>query len=116
MRRYAAKTRNKYGAIKTKVDGITFDSKLEAKRYGQLKLMSQAGVIDGLRTHVRYPLCTGDNRQDVVGHYEVDFVYFDKMQNKMVHEDCKGVIPALSAWKIRHFELQYGVKVSIIRK
>lgn len=33
--------RNKYGAVKTKVDGITFDSKKEAEYYEMLKLAVQ---------------------------------------------------------------------------
>jgi hypothetical protein len=31
--------RSKYGAKKTEVDGITFASKKEAKRYAKLKVM-----------------------------------------------------------------------------
>jgi len=108
--------RNKYGAIKTKVDGITFDSKLEAKRYGELKLMEKAGLVQSVTPHQRFELRTGSGR--IVGKYEVDFYYVrnDNGIWKQVYEDCKGVIPALSAWKIKHFELEYGVKVDIIRK
>ena len=36
---------NKYHAIKTTVDGITFDSRAEARRYRELKLLERAGVI-----------------------------------------------------------------------
>lgn len=39
------RTRNKYGAIKTEVNGITFDSKAEARRYEQLQLMQYGGRI-----------------------------------------------------------------------
>ena len=39
----------KYRAIKTVVDGITFDSKKEAKRYSELKIMEKAGIIATLR-------------------------------------------------------------------
>ncbi len=37
--------RHKYGAKKTIVDGITFDSKAEAARYCELKLLKKAGEI-----------------------------------------------------------------------
>ena len=37
--------KNKYNAIKTTVDGITFDSKAEAQRYNELKLLKQGGAI-----------------------------------------------------------------------
>ena len=36
---------NKFGAKRTTIDGITFDSKLEADRYIQLKLLEKAGKI-----------------------------------------------------------------------
>jgi len=37
--------RSKYGAIKTEVDGIKFDSRREARVYQQLKLMEKGGVV-----------------------------------------------------------------------
>ena len=44
--------RNKYGNKKTVVDGITFDSRKEAKRYQELKLLEKAGEIKDLRRQV----------------------------------------------------------------
>src|SRR5690625_183598 len=38
-------TRNKYGNRKVNIDGHTFDSKLEARYYNELKLLKQAGEI-----------------------------------------------------------------------
>lgn len=37
--------KHKYNAKKTAVDGITFDSKREAKRFEELKELEAAGVI-----------------------------------------------------------------------
>ena len=48
--------RNKYGNKKTVVDGITFDSRKEAKRYQELKLLEKAGEIKDLRRQVKYEL------------------------------------------------------------
>ena len=39
----------KYHNIKTAVDGILFDSKLEAGRYAELKLLKQAGQIKSFK-------------------------------------------------------------------
>ena len=39
---------NKYGNKKTMVDGFEFDSKLEAKRYNELKMLLKSGVITDL--------------------------------------------------------------------
>lgn len=47
---------SKYHAKKTEVDGIQFDSKREAQRYQQLKLMEKAGVICDLKRQVKYEL------------------------------------------------------------
>lgn len=40
--------KNKYHNVKTKVGNITFDSKLEAKRYTELKLLEKNGLIKDL--------------------------------------------------------------------
>ena len=47
---------NKYHAIKTTVDGITFDSRAEARRYRELKLLERAGVIENLVLQPKFEL------------------------------------------------------------
>lgn len=47
---------NKYNAKKVEIDGITFDSKKEAARYCDLKLMQRAGEIRDLQLQVEYEL------------------------------------------------------------
>ena len=47
---------NKFNARKTVVDGITFDSKKEANRYRELKLLERAGKICCLRLQVPFEL------------------------------------------------------------
>lgn len=113
------KAGNKYGAKKTTVDGITFDSKAEAKRWQELKLLEKAGEIRGLARQMAFelstcrPTCDGKTR---LGVYICDFRYFALPTGECVIEDVKGgPIPALSAWKIKHFEAQYGMKVQIVR-
>ena len=51
--------RNKYGAIKVRLDGHVFDSKKEARRYRELCLLEVAGEITGLEIHPRYVLWEG---------------------------------------------------------
>lgn len=46
----------KYHNTKVVIDGIQFDSKREAQRYQQLKLMEKAGVICDLKRQVKYEL------------------------------------------------------------
>lgn len=47
---------NKFNARKAVVDGITFDSKKEANRYRDLKLLEKAGEICCLRLQVPFEL------------------------------------------------------------
>ena len=41
-------SKSKYKAVKTQIEGIMFDSKKEAKRYTELKLLEKAGMITHL--------------------------------------------------------------------
>lgn len=82
-----SKKRSKYNAKKVKIDGILFDSKLEANRYIDLKELLALGIITDLETHKRYPLdVNGIN----VTSYEADFVY--KKNGVEIIEDTKGVL------------------------
>lgn len=107
----ALRIRNKYRAKRCEIDGIKFDSQLEGRRYCELKLLEKAGCIRDLRVHPRFALKCGEV---TIGHYEADFDYQDASGEYHV-EDCKGFITQLSRWKIRHFELQYGRQVEIVR-
>lgn len=94
--------KRKYGNIKTIVDGIKFDSKKEAKRYGELKLMEKAGEISVLRLQVKFILsvCT----------YVADFVYYDKTKHLIV-EDCKGVKTPVYRLKKKMMKHELGIEI-----
>ena len=84
---------NKYRAVKVELDGHKFDSKKEAARYQELKLLETAGEISQLRLQPAYkliiagiPICYDNGRQAV---YRGDFEY---VRNGMIIiEDVKGV-------------------------
>jgi hypothetical protein len=116
--------RSKYGAIRTTVGGITFASKKEAARYGELKLLEQAGDIEGLELQPKFPLTTQlttgtvlgagkalAGKYPVIGHYVGDFQYFDLRTTERVVEDVKGFKTPLYRWKKRHVEAQYGIEI-----
>ncbi|KXF89758.1 DUF1064 domain-containing protein [Phaeobacter inhibens] len=79
----------------TTADGITHDSKTEADRWEELKLLQASGAICGLRRQAPIPLIGRDgpimtdsgNRQRV---YKADFVYVDNALGVTVVEDRKG--------------------------
>lgn len=108
---------SKYNAVRTQVDGVWFDSKAEAARYSELKLLEKAGKIADLKIHNKWPLVIGET---VIGNYESDFDYFQIIEANgdavLVVEDVKGVRTPLYRWKKKHFEAQYGIKITEITK
>lgn len=96
--------RSKYFAREITVDGKRFDSKKEARRYNELRLLERAGAIRDLQTQVKYILIPAQREPGTVGTrggikpgrvierevaYIADFVYQDT-DGKTVVEDVKG--------------------------
>lgn len=84
---------SKYGAKKTVIDGITFDSKAEASRYSVLRLLANGHTITDLRTQVRFDLAPSvviQGRKRPPMRYIADFTYMDG--GKLVVEDVKGML------------------------
>jgi Protein of unknown function (DUF1064) len=79
--------RNKFGAIKTVVDGITFDSKREAFHYGTLKQRETAGEIERLECHPKYELKVNGL---LICKFKPDFRFFDKAQYRQRVVDVKS--------------------------
>ena len=82
--------RNKYGARKTTVDGITFDSKWEAQRWGELQAMERGGLVRDLERQVKYDIVVNGEK---ICRYIADFRYKmvdDDGSTKEVVEDAKG--------------------------
>jgi hypothetical protein len=80
---------NKYGNQKTVVDGITFDSRKEASRWQELRLLEKAGEITGLVRQQKIELIPKTKLYRAC-YYVCDFIYFDKRENKTIYEDVKG--------------------------
>ena len=123
-RGYAKKS--KYGANKTEVDGITFDSRKEARRYAQLKLMERAGAISDLQLQVKFILIPAQREPDKTGKrggvikgktierecsYIADFVYIDTSTGKTVIEDAKGMKTEVYKIKKKLMLYVYGVQI-----
>ena len=100
-----ANQKSKYGANKTVIDGIEFDSKREAKRWTELKLLERAGIIRDLDRQVKFVLIPAQREADTIGArgairkgkiierecaYVADFVYTDVETGETVVEDTKG--------------------------
>lgn len=94
---------SKYNSRKVTVDGITFDSAKEAKRYKELRLLERAGTITDLQLQVKFVLIPAQREPDKTGprggtikgkllerevSYVADFVY--KKNGETIVEDVKG--------------------------
>lgn len=102
---------NKYRNKKVVVNGEVFDSKREAMRYSELKLMERCGAISNLKRQVVYELLPVQREkstrvyqkgrkkgQPIEGKviekgvtYIADFTYTDTATSQTVVEDAKGV-------------------------
>lgn len=104
---------SKYRAVKTEVDGIRFDSKKEAARYCELRLLEKAGQIRQLRTQLPLDLTAGTPRLIRLGAYVADFVYEERVGDDWIirFEDVKGFKTPLYRWKKKHVEAQYGIQI-----
>lgn len=78
---------NKYHASKVVCEGITFDSKKEASRWKELRILEVTGQIEELERQVEYELVPKTGRERAVK-YRADFRYKEK--GKTVVEDTKG--------------------------
>lgn len=81
-------TRTKYGNHRCKIDGITFDSKREARDYLLLKNRLASKKIEHLCRQVTLRL--GDKKGAGTS-YRADFVFFDKVRNCWIIWDSKGM-------------------------
>jgi hypothetical protein len=97
----------KYNNIITVIDGITFDSKKEARRYQDLKLLQRAGEIKSFDRQVWYTLrpafIDNEGKKHQAWAYVADFVLHLPDGTKII-EDVKGG----NATKTRLFEAKWN--------
>lgn len=113
--------RSKYGAVRTTIDGVTFASKAEARRYCELRLLEKAGEIRGLKVQPKYPLVfmPGAGRRSVnVGTYIADFWYLaldaQTRTEAPVIEDVKSKPTKTPIYRLKKkmVEAIYGITIT----
>ena len=103
----------KYHNTKTVADGIKFDSRLEAERYAQLKMMERAGAIRDLELQPEYELIPSFKKDGKTWRrtvYKADFRYILAEGDRIIIEDVKGstaVITDVFRLKQKLFEYRY---------
>lgn len=97
---------SKYRAIKTTVDGYTFDSKKEAARYSELRLLERAGRIKHLMLQIPFKVELNGIH---VFTYRADFVYDE--DGARIVEDVKGFATPIYRLKKRIIKAIYNVDI-----
>lgn len=101
----------KYRNQRVDLDGFTFDSKREAARYAELKMLQKAGLIRDLELQPRFSVSIGGRHYCS---YKADFRYFDVKAGCSIVEDVKSPATAKErSYRLRKkaAELEHGIVV-----
>lgn len=107
--------RSKYGNRKVNRNGVTFDSKREARRWSELLMLEQTGVIQNLQRQVRYELLPSQRIDGKVVErpvfYVADFTY--EQDGMTVVEDTKSPATRTPVYVIKRKLLlyRYGIRI-----
>lgn len=109
--------RSKFSNEKTVVDGITFDSKAEAKYYVQLKWLKQANQIKDFKLQPKFLLQEAFKKNGKTFRkieYNADFE-IHKLDGTIEIVDVKGAITKEFAIKRKLFERKYLDTLTILK-
>lgn len=125
-RNYRGYKKPKYNARKTVIDGITFDSSKEARRWVELRERQKNGEISELRRQVKFELVPAQREPATQGPrggwrpgkliekeaaYYADFVYKVNATGEVVVEDVKGVRTDTYTLKRKIMLWRYGIRI-----
>lgn len=108
----------KYKSVRTTVNGITFDSKSEARRYEVLRLLERDGRISELQLQPSFVLAPAVRFSDVKRQkpalkYVADFEYIEN--GVTVIEDVKGMQTPVFKIKRHLLKTVHGIDVRITK-
>ena len=115
-RKMLKKQSNKLSNERTEIDGYSFDSKAEARRYQELLLLEAAGQIEDLTLQPVYELQPAfrdaQGRKHRAITYIADFRYIEvidpqSIQGRTVVEDTKGMRTDVFKLKEKLFRFRY---------
>lgn len=105
--------RTKYGATKTMVDGILFDSKREAAYYSELKIREKAGEVTGVEMQRPFALL-GSNGM-LMATFKADFCFWDNTAGRFRCIDVKGFDTPVGKLKRKMMKGLLGIDVEIVK-
>lgn len=107
---------NKYHARKWELDGMTFDSRKEARRWHELRFLLRAGVITDVQRQVPFELIPA--QKDETGRvieravvYKADFAY--RENGEYIVEDVKSEATKTREYVIKRKLMlyRYGIRI-----
>ncbi len=110
---YQKNKRHKYGAVKTAIDGIEFDSKAEALYYQLhkhdkgMKMQEKFVLMDKFKLN-------GKAYREIA--YKPDFTFYDENGNLNKVVDVKGVLTPEFKIKSKLFANRYGMQITVAKK
>lgn len=108
-RQFRSQPKSKYGAQKTVINGVKYDSKKESKRGQELEYLEKIGKISNLQRQVKFelqPAFTNNVGEKVRAiTYVADFLYEDDGQK--IVEDSKGFRTKEYILKKKMFQFKY---------
>ena len=121
--RLPGKRRSKYGNVRIKNAGVSFDSKSEQRRWGELLLLQRAGEIRNLKLHPRFHLDVNGVR---ICDYVADYAYEAKNEDPKVWPQWTKIVEDRKAGAVtqtRDFVIKrklvlaiYGIHILITGK
>lgn len=103
---------SKYNARKITLDGIEFDSRKEANRYAELKVMERAGIIRNLQLQEEFELIPRCGKERPAK-YHSDFSYINVETGEKVVEDVKSRATKTKDYILRRklMNWRYGIQI-----
>ena len=92
------------------MDGVTYASKLEARRANELALLERAGAIVGLQRQVPFEIVVNGHN---ICRYIADFTYTTTETGESVCEDCKGMLTPEFRLKAKLMEAANGIVIQV---
>jgi len=103
---------NKFGAKRTLVDGICFDSKAEASYYAALKLRERAGEVTDVELQRPYALTVNGV---LVATYRADFVFWDISLRRRRVIDVKGIMTPVFRLKQKLMRACHKIEIEVVK-
>lgn len=110
---------HKFNAVKTVIDGHTFASKAEGRRYAELKLLVKARQIHDLELQPKFPIVVLRPNGDAVtvAVYKADFRYKRPVNGlaypASITEDVKSPATKTAVYQLKKkmVEALYGIEI-----